>query len=80
MALTQQQQQSFTAHISAKLSLLKCPLCGVSRGFATDDIVCPSIEQGGSLLTLMPPPVRAVQLVCTNCGHIMPFACKTVGI
>lgn len=81
MELTPDQKQQFDRLLKGKLPLLKCPLCGKGSPSVFGGIIRPTVEAAAGGIDVSPhPPLRLAQLGCAECGHVMLFDCRKIGI
>jgi predicted nucleic-acid-binding Zn-ribbon protein len=77
MPITQGQFQKLAKWMADKNIRISCDTCG-HTGFAPNDIVVLSIHRDGAIHPSETAPV--LQMVCQNCGHIVHFAARPIGL
>lgn len=78
MPINSSQQEKLKAWLDSKGVRPQCGACG-SNDWAPGDIVAaPRYSSQG--LAIGGPTVPMVQLVCSNCAHLMLFAAVPIGI
>lgn len=77
MPLTNEQNEEFKNWFeSKKRNDYSCPVCG-QNGVAPGEIISsPQFSTKG--FSIGGPSVPMVQLICTNCGHIILFAAAAI--
>jgi predicted nucleic-acid-binding Zn-ribbon protein len=78
MGLDEGQKQKLREWLQSKSAQPTCASCGRDEWGAGEIVSAPILDEKGNVLSDSHVPM--VQLICTNCGHIIFYAAVPLGL
>ena len=78
MPLNETQKKKFERWLNSKMTSQQCVVCSANQWQTGEIVMAPTFSGGG--IHLGGPGVPMIQLLCTNCGQVVHFAAKAIGL
>lgn len=78
--LTEAQKNKVISHLRNRAPSFVCPACRQNNFSVAEHLVAPTVMGPNGEMFLGGASYPMVQVVCTNCYHVLPFMAMPIGI